>query len=289
MGHYKEKIMSEILWKDVEGYEGYYKISEEGDVFSIRSNRNLTPDRDSDGYLIYTLSLNGNIKKMKAHRLVALAFLDNVNNLPQVNHKNAVKDNNHVSNLEWCSAIENTQHYIKLGLKTIKTGEDCSYAKLNNLSVEEIKEDILSGMRYIDIAEKHNISPATISMINTGQRWGDTPLKTVKTHNIGSENPASKLSEEEVKEIFECLKRGEQQIDVAKKFSVAKGLISDIARRKVWTHVETDYVYAPKKARLSEEDIIQITEYSKNRTYTRLQIAQKYGVSKALIDKVLKQ
>jgi len=280
--------MSEILWKDVEGYEGYYRISNDGRLFSIRADRELKGDTDEEGYRLVTLSLNGSIKKFRMHRLVASAFLSNSENLPIVNHKDGVKGNNHVDNLEWCTNSENMIHAYELGLANPRLGEDNIHSKLDNSSAEEIKQDILSGMRYVDIAEKHNISPATVSTINTGKRWGTEKIKLEKTKLKGVNNPASKLTDDDVREIFECLKRGESQSEIAQKFSVAKGLISEIARKNIWTHIETDYVYAPKKAKLSEEDITQITEYAKNRTYTRQQMAEMYGVSKALVDKVLK-
>lgn len=281
--------MDKSNWKDVEGYEGFYKVSEDGRVFSIRADRELTLDSDKDGYQLTTLSLRGITRRFRVHRLVASAFLDNPNGYAIVNHKDGIKYNNVVSNLEWCTHLHNNLHALSTGLKVQPKGEDSFHSKLTNNSADEIKEDILSGMRYDIIAEKHDISPSTISMINTGKRWGDTPIKTERTALKGSENPASKLTEKEVKEIFECLKRGEQQIDVAKKFSVVKGLISDIARRVVWTHVETDYVYAPKKAKLSEGDIAKIAEYAKDKTYTRKEMGVMFGVSKALIDKVLRK
>lgn len=279
--------MNKSNWKDVEGYEGFYKVSEDGRVFSVRADRELTPDTDKEGYKLITFSVSGSVKKFRIHRLVAHAFINNPENYDIVNHIDGDKGNNVVSNLEWCNYSQNMLHAYNLGLAKARLGEDNIHSKLTNNSADEIKEDILSGMRYDTIAEKHDISPSTISMINTGKRWGDTPIKTERTTLKGSENPASKLTEKKVKEIFECLKRGEQQNDVAKKFSVVKGLISDIARRVVWTHVETDYVYAPKKNKLSEEDIAKISEYAKNKTYTRKEMGIMFGVSKALIDKVL--
>lgn len=279
--------MDKSNWKDVEGYEGFYKVNEDGRVFSVRADRELTPDTDKEGYKLITFSVSGSVKKFRIHRLVAHAFINNPENYDIVNHIDGDKGNNVVSNLEWCNYSQNMLHAYNLGLAKARLGEDNIHSKLTNNSADEIKEDILSGMRYDTIAEKHDISPSTISMINTGKRWGDTPIKTERTTLKGSENPASKLTEKEVKEIFECLKRGEQQNDVAKKFSVVKGLISDIARRVVWTHVETDYVYTPKKNKLSEEDIAKISEYAKNKTYTRKEMGIMFGVSKALIDKVL--
>lgn len=277
-----------IVWKEVKGYEGYYEISSNGIVRNIKTGRRLKPDLHKEGYDRVTLSKDGVSKHLFNHRLVAISFLPNEENHPVVNHIDGNRQNNAVENLEWCSHKHNAQHAIKLGLKTIKTGEDCSYAKLSNDIASEIIKDIKSGKKYAEISEEREISQATISMIKTGKRWNTEAIKVSKGSMQGSANPSSKLTEDDVREIFELLKQGIPQNEIGERYGVVKGLISDIARRKSWSHVETDYVYAPKKSKLSEEDIIKITEYAKNRTYTRKELGNLYGVSKGLIDKVLR-
>ena len=97
-------------WKPVEGYNGLYLISDNGDVFSVRSNRLLTPRVDRGGYKAIELNLNGIAKKMFVHRLVAEAFIPNPDNLPIINHKDENPRNNSVDNLEWCSYQYNTSY-----------------------------------------------------------------------------------------------------------------------------------------------------------------------------------
>lgn len=100
----------EEIFKDIEGYEGFYQISNFGRVYSIKRNRFLNPSKDKDGYLQIGLSKDGKEKKYKIHRLVALAFLLNPHNLPQVNHKDENKTNNKVDNLEFCTAKYNSNY-----------------------------------------------------------------------------------------------------------------------------------------------------------------------------------
>lgn len=69
------------------------------------------------------------MKTYSVHRLVAIAFLENPNNLPEVNHKDGNKQNNHFSNLEWCTRLYNQRHAIANGLKTSKSSWDCSLSK----------------------------------------------------------------------------------------------------------------------------------------------------------------
>ena len=100
-------------WKDIQGYEGMYQISSHGRVRSFKYNKPkiLKPQRHYKGYLFITLHKNGISKKYKIHRLVAQAFIPNPNNYPQVNHKDEIKHNNNINNLEWCTvAYNNTYH-----------------------------------------------------------------------------------------------------------------------------------------------------------------------------------
>ena len=90
-----------IEWREIEEYEGLYRISNTGQIFSYKSNKYLHPTIDTDGYQIVGLYKDNQQKKYKVHRLVADHFISNPLGLPQVNHKDENKQNNSVSNLEW--------------------------------------------------------------------------------------------------------------------------------------------------------------------------------------------
>jgi len=106
-------------WKDVVGYEGLYSISSNGEVASL-SIRNRMIDRprlkilkdysDKDGYYVVTLCKNNHKETYRVHRLVAIAFHNNFDNLPCVNHKDECKTNNNVENLEWCTVKYNSNY-----------------------------------------------------------------------------------------------------------------------------------------------------------------------------------
>ena len=107
------------VWKDVVGYEGFYKVSDRGNVFSVGRVSSigrriggilLKPQYDKGGYLQVRLYKNGKRKGKLIHRLVLEAFVENPNNLPEVNHKDEIKDNNNVENLEWCTSAYNVNH-----------------------------------------------------------------------------------------------------------------------------------------------------------------------------------
>ena len=96
---------NEIIWKDISGYEGLYKVSNTGEIYSMRENKNLSLSTDRYGYPQIILYKNGESKTYKVHRLVALAFIPNPDPIkyPIINHKDENKANNNVENLEWCN------------------------------------------------------------------------------------------------------------------------------------------------------------------------------------------
>ena len=103
--------MNNEIWKDCKGYEGKYQVSNMGRVWSVRSQKCMTAHSDKDGYLnLILVAKNGKRKNEKVHRLVALAFLDNPQSFPQVNHKDENRANNSVDNLEWCSNLYNVTY-----------------------------------------------------------------------------------------------------------------------------------------------------------------------------------
>lgn len=97
------------VWKDINGYEGLYQISNLGKVKSIISNKILKGNENAE-YIYVTLCKNGKQKIKKIHRLVAEAFIDNPNNYLYINHKDENKKNNIVNNLEWCTKAYNNNY-----------------------------------------------------------------------------------------------------------------------------------------------------------------------------------
>ena len=95
---------------DIEGYEGLYAITEDGKVWGYRHQGFMAQRKNRGGYLYTSLRKNGKRVSYEVHRLVAKAYIPNPGNLPQVNHKDEDKANNHVDNLEWVTCKENANH-----------------------------------------------------------------------------------------------------------------------------------------------------------------------------------
>lgn len=111
--------MNEI-YKDIQGYEDKYQISNLGNVYSLITNKILKPRLTLDGYYQVDLCKNGVKKHLYIHRLVAQSFLDNPKNYPIINHKDENPMNNIYSNLEWCDKKYNN-NYGKCKDKHAKT------------------------------------------------------------------------------------------------------------------------------------------------------------------------
>lgn len=114
--------MIEEKWKDIEGFESKYMISNLGNVYSKVSNRLLKIQTNKYGYSYCCLSISkGKSKNSLIHRLVALAFLPKQVGKCQVNHIDGNKSNNNINNLEWVTAKENTHHAYSVGLRDNST------------------------------------------------------------------------------------------------------------------------------------------------------------------------
>lgn len=106
-------------WKDIEGYEGLYQVSNMGRIKSLRywggkRTSVMSPYKRSDGYLVVGLSKNGRTTSKTIHRLVAQAFIPNPQELEMVNHKDEIRTNNCVDNLEWCSRSYNQVYSMNI-------------------------------------------------------------------------------------------------------------------------------------------------------------------------------
>lgn len=169
-------------WKDIEGYEGLYQVSTYGNVKSldrcVRSRwgtkkpvkgQLLKADKTIHGYLQVSLSKPGlSRKRYKVHRLVAMAFIPNPQNLSQVNHKDEDKTNNRFDNLEWCDGFYNQRY---------GTCSERKHIKLTNHPLKSIKvEQLTKDGEHIDYypsareaARQTGISQGNISCVCCGR------------------------------------------------------------------------------------------------------------------------
>ncbi len=158
-------------FKEIRGYEGLYAVDTSGNVYSLIQNSSRRKGK-LKGYLVNgyrkvnLYDVDGHCTKKYVHRLVAETFIDNPENLPEVNHIDCNHSNNDVSNLEWCSRMENLEHSYSHGLK--RQGEKHGMHKLNEQQVREIRN---SQIPQCKLAQMYEVSQSTISAIKTKRLW----------------------------------------------------------------------------------------------------------------------
>jgi len=155
---------------ELKKYPKYFACSD-GNIYSSKTNKILKGCIDTSGYKSVNLFVsNYKSKSVRIHRLIAEAFIPNIENKPQVNHINGVKTDNRVENLEWVTMSENALHASNLGLLNSVNGEKHAKCKISNLQVIEIRKQ--KGLKSnAELAEIYKIGKTTISdIINLKKR-----------------------------------------------------------------------------------------------------------------------
>lgn len=170
--------------KEIKGFEGKYSIDEDGNVYSlprqmVRKNgwkmtvraRKLKPAIDG-GYLKVAFCVNKKIQSFSVHRLMGMAFFDRDQNSKfEVNHKNGIKTDNRLCNLELVTRSENMLHAFANGLCIAKTGETNGNSKLKEFQVLEIRDKRTKGRTLQSLADEYNVSKKNILDIVKGKIW----------------------------------------------------------------------------------------------------------------------
>lgn len=171
-------FMENEIWKKVIGYESDYEISNKG---RLRSFKRRNPyirkiGAHSNGYPFYKLCKDGIKTQFSIHRLVAIHFIPNPENKPQINHKNGIRSDFRIENLEWVTQNENMQHAHDTGLYPdyINKGEHNGQSKLTEDKVKRIIK-LLPIKRNCELAFHFGVHPSTISGIRLNTIWTYLP------------------------------------------------------------------------------------------------------------------
>lgn len=139
-----------MIIKDIAGYEGLYSINENGDIWSYRRQKFLKPRPDKDGYLRVGLTKDKHQRTFFIHRLLAETFIPNPLNLPLVNHKNEIKTDNRLENLEWATQWYNLE-YSRNKERALSLGN--SYTKKEAKPMGRANNGISKPVRCIETGE----------------------------------------------------------------------------------------------------------------------------------------
>lgn len=174
----------EEMWVDAKGFEGLYQVSNLGRVkalektwhtgmhYTIRHKKEhiMKTRKNRGGYEYVILRCKNKNKTITIHRLVLMSFIENKHNHPYINHKNGIKTDNNIDNLEWCTAKENVQHAIKLGLRKgyVTQTKRHTRSKLTDAQAAEIRESTLS---LTELSYRYHVNQASIYYIKKGRTY----------------------------------------------------------------------------------------------------------------------
>lgn len=161
------KKSPQYLKIQVPEYPKYY-VDILGNVYGYKGI--LKPIQQNNGYTHITMYRDSVPKQTSVHRLIATIFIPNPENKTQINHKNGIKNDNRVENLEWVTASENTLHALDNGLQNTR-GRNHPMSKLTEDDILVIRDLKISGFRASEIAKMYTISNSNIHDIINGRIW----------------------------------------------------------------------------------------------------------------------
>lgn len=176
-------------WADVSGYSGSYQVSSLGRVRSVervdsdgnrRRGQHMIPYRKANGYVAVTLWSCGDGKERYVHRLVAAAFIDNPNDLPQVNHKDGDTANNAVENLEWVTNAENQTHARRVLAKGVRAVRGISEASGEEVYFPSLQHAVEAGFVRANIQK----CIAGTRNVHRGYRWYDAAIDAARKEGV---------------------------------------------------------------------------------------------------------
>lgn len=190
--------MKENDFVPVVGYEGLYVINKDGIVKGVydpaphkpgrkRTDKVIKQTLSYNGYYMVALRKNNKQRPHSIHRLLAMAFIPNPENKPTVNHKNSIRTDNRIDNLEWATYSENNKHAHEFGNQVIHYGESHPGSKLTYKQANEIRSKYRKYKVTMPMLSKeYNISVGAIQAILLGKTWNSEAAKLLVDVNVAA-------------------------------------------------------------------------------------------------------
>lgn len=216
------------------GFLGFpnHVITPQGVVIKLTNSRIIKPTKDKKGYIVVALCDFSKVKKYKLHRLLCMAFkpvLENFSDL-QVNHIDGDKQNNSLSNLEWCTLKENVEHSVVTGLRD-------SQKLYSEDIVHKVCKLMAEGYRNVDIAGMVDIHLSRITAIRQGIAYPNIS----KQYQIPIIRKSSKVGVDKVLKICKLLQDGLEIKDVAAQVGVSYPTVRTIYKRQTYKDLSSNF------------------------------------------------
>ena len=228
-------------WRDIPGWEGIYRVSNEGEVMRLagspycRVDRILKNIKSSSGYLYINFTNTGEYRHMWIHRLVALAFLEpKPTPKHEINHINGIKTDNRPENFEWVTRSQNIKHAFDTGLHPISEGINASNAKLTEEDLARIVTMTEEGAKPKEIAAQLRIKYGSVICF----LYGRTHINAIRPSRAQALKGARALDRQKVLEVKKALADGKMSSrQIAANFGVSQGTVQHIKKGRIWADV----------------------------------------------------
>lgn len=298
------KTNNEIIFKPIiiNGIKTNYDISNRGGILINRVSKHVfRPSFDKDGYLITSIKVGINRITCSIHRLVAMTFIPNPENKPEINHIDGNKTNNDVSNLEWVTRKENADHAIKIGLYNPRgeTNGSSIYTEKQIREACELMENPKNNPRYVSMIT--GISRATLYQIRKGNEWvhvsKDYDLPKIN-YKFGTNNVNNRYTDEQIHEVCRLLELGKYPKDIENETGVSSDTVQKIKKKEVWSYIsdfydfpDVDITYGEHhpNAKYTSTQIHEVCKLLEDPSMSYPKIEQKTGVKVDTICRIVKK
>ena len=231
-----------------------YIICTDGSLYNIETKKAKKATKGANGYMRYTLYMNGKQYQRYAHRLVAEAFIGNPKNKPDVNHKDRNKSNNDISNLEWVTAKENADHAKNTHVEH-SNDVGCPYS---DKTIKKCIAMLESGKKSPSrIAKKLGMNTSTVYNIQNKKIYVHL-TKGKKLKNVEKFKDTKKYSDEKIRRVCELLVENKlTPIEIGKECKIPQSYILEILHLKKRADISKEYDFSKYDKKIQREEYDQ--------------------------------
>lgn len=213
-----------------------FAIDNEGNVYNYYTKNKIKIHVDSSGYHRVSTKYKGKSFNASVHRLIAIAHIPNPDNKPEVNHINGIKTDNSISNLEWVTLQENSDHANSTGLRDSMLGEGSHLNVYPEVLIRSICEMLEQGSRNIDISRSLDVPVTLISDIRNKDTWTH-----VSDEYKIKRNKRKSYSEEKIRWVCNKIIEKMMYKDIAEQSGIPLHTVRDIRHGKSFRYISKDY------------------------------------------------